>query len=197
MILFGWKAKVNVFNNDKNKLRQRFIDLLRKQNVQDRLVKSRLIQEKLFERPEFVSAQTILFYASFDGEVETFPMMKQATQLKKTIALPVINKGSKNFIPTRIKDMDQLHDGPFGIKQPVLSDDTSIDTKDLDLVIVPGLAFDKCRNRLGRGAGYYDRFLAQLPDSIPALGLAFDFQLVDLLPHVEPHDRILTDVIVN
>ena len=182
---------------DKKKLRERFLESLRNQNEQDRLIKSRLIQKKLFNRPEFQAAKMILFYASFGGEVETFQMIKQATQLNKKIALPMVTKGSKNFIPTFVKDIDFLNEGPHGIKQPAHSHEHSVDVSDLDLVIVPGLAFDKLHNRLGRGVGYYDRFLAGLPEDTPSFGLAFDFQIVDRLPHLEAHDMTLTDVIVN
>jgi 5-formyltetrahydrofolate cyclo-ligase len=188
---------LNVSIEDKNKLRERFLEALRNQNDQDRLVKSRLIEKKLFNRAEFRAAKTILFYASFDGEVETFQMIKQATQLNKKIALPMVSKGSKNFIPTLVKEIDSLNEGPYGIKQPIYSHEQAVDARDLDLVIVPGLAFDKLHNRLGRGAGYYDRFLAALPEDTPSFGLAFDFQLVDCLPHLEAHDMSLTDVIVN
>ena len=182
---------------DKKKLRERFLESLRNQNEQDRLIKSRLIQKKLFGRSEFREAKTILFYASFDGEVETFQMIKQATQLNKKIALPMISKGSKNFIPTLVKEIDSLSEGPYGIKQPIYSHEQAVDARELDLVIVPGIAFDKLHNRLGRGAGYYDRFLAALPEDTPSFGLAFDFQLVDRLPHLEAHDMSLTDVISN
>lgn len=188
---------LNVSIEDKNKLRERFLESLRNQNEQDRLIKSRLIQKKLFGRSEFREAKTILFYASFDGEVETFQMIKQATQLNKKIALPMISKGSKNFIPTLVKEIDSLSEGPYGIKQPIYSHEQAVDARELDLVIVPGIAFDKLHNRLGRGAGYYDRFLAALPEDTPSFGLAFDFQLVDRLPHLEAHDMSLTDVISN
>ena len=188
---------LNVSIEDKNKLRERFLESLRNQNEQDRLIKSRLIQKKLFGRSEFREAKMILFYASFDGEVETFQMIKQATQLNKKIALPMISKGSKNFIPTLVKEIDSLSEGPYGIKQPIYSHEQAVDARELDLVIVPGIAFDKLHNRLGRGAGYYDRFLAALPEDTPSFGLAFDFQLVDRLPHLEAHDMSLTDVISN
>lgn len=188
---------LNVSTEEKQKLREHFLEALRNQNDQDRLNKSRLIEKKLFGRSEFREAKLILFYASFGGEVETFQMIQQATQLNKKIALPLISKGSKHFIPTLVKEIDSLNEGPYGIKQPVFSHEHSVDVGELDLVIVPGVAFDKFHNRLGRGAGYYDRFLAALPEDTPSLGLAFDFQLVDRLPHLEAHDMSLTDVIVN
>lgn len=182
---------------DKKKLRELYLGLLRNQNEQDRLIKSRLIQEKLIHRPEFQAANTILFYASFDGEVDTFPMMKQANLLKKSIALPVVTQGSKNFIPSRIKDLESLNPGPFGIQQPIDAHRSAINAAELDLVIVPGLCFDRLHFRLGRGFGFYDRFLASLPKDTPCLGVAFDFQMVERLPHLEAHDIALTDVIFN
>jgi 5-formyltetrahydrofolate cyclo-ligase len=68
--------------------------------------------------------------------------------------------------------------------------------KDLDAVIVPGLAFDRLHNRLGRGAGYYDRFLCTLPKHVITVGLAFDFQLTESLP-TEAHDMRLQQIIAG
>ena len=65
------------------------------------------------------------------------------------------------------------------------------------MVVVPGVAFDKKNNRLGRGKGYYDRFLKMLPFSTPTIGLAFDFQIVENLPVKEPHDVPVSQVIYN
>lgn len=181
----------------KKKLRKKFLQLLKDQKDQDQLVKSRLIQKKLWQRQEFRNAKTILFYASFAGEVVTFEMIKEATQLNKKVALPIIMQNSKDIIPAYIQNLDQLQECSFGIKQPAYSKDCVVDLAELDLVVVPGLAFDRHHNRLGRGAGYYDRFLAKLPEGIPSIGLAYDFQMVDLLPHLESHDVALTDVIHN
>ena len=68
---------------------------------------------------------------------------------------------------------------------------------ELDLVVVPGLAFDKRNNRLGRGQGYYDRFLKTLPRGVPTIGLAFDFQIVDTIPQRKEHDVAVDCVLVN
>ena len=66
----------------------------------------------------------------------------------------------------------------------------------IDLVLVPGVAFDRKNNRLGRGAGYYDRFLKDLPTT-PSIGLAFDFQVLDVLPHQPGQDVPVKCVITN
>ena len=199
--------------NNKAILRKEFLGLLRNQKEKDRLTKSRAVQKKLFASPEFRSAQTVMFYASFDGEVNTFEMMARAVQLKKRIVLPIVMRDQKKLIPTVIEDLTALNKGPYGILQPPARVETTlsanqptgqaggrtslrVELSGLDLALVPGLAFDKKNNRLGRGAGYYDRFLHDLPSGIPAFGLAFDFQVVDCLP-LQPHDIPVKRVIIN
>lgn len=75
--------------------------------------------------------------------------------------------------------------GQYGILEPVKK--CRVSPEKIGLVVVPGIAFDKKGNRLGRGKGYYDRFLELLPESVPRIGLAFDFQILPFLP-VNPHD---------
>ncbi len=182
----------------KNIFRKKILKLLKGQKEEDRLTKSRVIREKLFAIPEFKKAKTILFYASFDGEVETFSMMKQAQKLGKSIVLPRILKDQKILILSLVKNLTtNLTKGPYGISHPKLAALKVLNPNDIDLAIVPGVAFDSFNNRLGRGAGYYDRFLSQLPKEIPTIGLAFDFQVVDRLPHQESHDIPVTCVITN
>ena len=183
--------------NNKTIIRKEFLELLRNQNQKDRLNKSRVIQKKLFETPEFCAAQTVMFYSSFDGEVETFEMMTQAAQLKKKVVLPIVMRDQKKLIPTVIEDLAKLKTGSYGIQEPEHDARALLDVEDLDLVIVPGVAFDKNNRRLGRGAGYYDRFLKDLPSDTPTFGLAFDFQVVDCLPYSQAHDIPVKRVITN
>lgn len=181
----------------KSRFRRKFLQVLRNQSPEDRQQKSRVIQEKLFASEEFQKAQTVLFYASFDGEVVTSEMIKKAMQFNKKAALPVILRDRKTLVPALVSDADRLIEGPYGIKQPQAHPESLLDPEDLDLVIVPGVAFDRLNNRLGRGAGYYDRFLQDLPSTTPTIGLAFDFQVVDRLPDLESHDIRLTRIITN
>ena len=182
----------------KSMLRKRFLDLLRSQKGVERLKKSKKIQKKLFTMKEFIEAKIILFYASFDGEVETFKMMKLAQKLGKRIALPRIMNIQRKILPVLISHLENdLVDGPYGIKQPRANLKAVERLEDLDLVIVPGVAFDRENNRLGRGAGYYDRFLSNLPPGLPTFGLAFDFQVINSLPHQEDHDFFVSRVIAN
>lgn len=182
----------------KKALRERLLQLLRSQKEEDRLKKSKVIQKKLFSTPEFKTASVVLFYASFDGEVETFSMMKQAQRLGKKIALPAIIKDRKTIVPSLVVDLKkELAEGPYGIKQPTPPWLRTLDVNQIDLAIVPGVAFDKENNRLGRGGGYYDCLLGNFPPNIPTVGLAFDFQIVDCLPHQDKRDIPVCRVIVN
>jgi len=180
----------------KTSIRKKILQYLKTQKEEDRLRKSLTIQEQLFAAPEFNSAKTILFYASFDGEVETFEMMRRAQHLGKRIALPFILKEEKRIVPLCVDNLNEdLEIGPYHIKQPRWDQTAVLREQDLDLLVVPGVAFDQACRRLGRGAGYYDRFLSQVPKTTPSVGLAFDFQMVERLPHQE-HDIMLSRVIV-
>lgn len=173
----------------KQELRERILTLLRKQEKKERLLKSALIADKLLWSAEFKKAKSILFYASFDGEVDTFEMIKKAITLKKRVGLPVVDREKKRLVPVLFSGVTKdLQDGHYGIKQPVQSPSSTVPLNEIDLVVVPGLAFDKANNRLGRGQGYYDRFLKDIPRDTPTVGLAFDFQLVDAIPCLEAHD---------
>jgi 5-formyltetrahydrofolate cyclo-ligase len=181
---------------EKGSLRKYYVELLKKQASSDRQAKSQLIADKLFELDVIQKAKTILFYASLPGEVDTFAMITKAFELKKHICLPLVVENQRKMIPTLTKTLADLENGAYGIAQPRYDSSLEVDLKDIDAVIVPGLAFDKFNNRLGRGVGYYDRFLCRLPAETPTIGLAFDFQILERLP-VEEHDVPLSVIIAN
>lgn len=181
---------------DKSSLRKYYLELLKKQASKDREAKSRLIEEKLFELEAFRKAKTILFYASLPGEVNTFAMITKAIEFKKHICLPIVVEHQRKMIPTLTNAVAHLENGPLGTLQPHHDPSLEVNSEEIDAVVVPGLAFDRSNNRLGRGAGYYDRFLSSLPRHTTTIGLAFDFQMTDSLP-VEEHDVPLSVVIAS
>lgn len=180
----------------KSSLREHYLGLLRSQESSKQLEKSLKIAEQLFVLPAFVKAKTVLFYASLPGEVDTLAMITRAIQLKKSVALPNIARDQRKMIPTLIDSTEGLAKGAYGILEPRFDQSKILDVDDIDVVIVPGLAFDRSNNRLGRGAGYYDRFLSTLPETTTTVGVAFDFQIVDTLP-TEGHDIPLDCVIAS
>ena len=170
-------------------LRKKMLSRLIKQKEEERQVKSSKIVRMLFSLPQVLAAKIILFYLSFDGEVESGSMIKKAKTLGKRIAVPIIKKKTRQLKPVCIDFREKLLEkGPYGILQPKASNKCQVSLTDLDVVIVPGIAFDLDGNRLGRGLGYYDRFLYSLPKKVFKVGLAFDFQVFDRFSTVEPHD---------
>ena len=127
----------------------------------------------------FRKAKNVMFYISFDGEVDTEKMIKHARRLGKIITVPVCSK-SRRIIPCLLNDNVKLVRGLYGTRVPAVK--RALGRRAIDLVIVPGVAFDRRGNRLGRGKGYYDRFLRKLPDNTTSIGLAFDFQILPKVP---------------
>ncbi len=121
-----------------------------------------------------------MFYIAFGGEVNTAEMIREAQKIGKVICVPICRKDKEIMQPAILEDYATLKKGPYGVYEPAT--EKLVKPEDLDLVIVPGLAFDKKGNRLGRGKGYYDRFLGSLSDKTHSIGLAFDFQILPLIP---------------
>ena len=180
----------------KDALRKEILQRLRSQSKSERLRKSEIVKSKIFALTEIATADNTMFYLPLSGEVDTWEMLKQAKSDGKRILAPVVLDGQR-MIATELTDISaSLISGPYGTLQPKNEDIRRVSPEDIDLVITPGIAFDKQGNRLGRGKGYYDRFLNTLPPDTILIGLAFRFQIVDRLP-VAPHDvpmhRVITD----
>jgi len=144
---------------------------------------------RLEELDIFKQAKCISFYHALPGEVETADFIEKWAGVK-TIFLPVVEGNDLNLHP--YKGKHSLQCGAFGIMEPEREEPCSMEQ--IDLMIVPGIAFDRQCNRLGRGKGYYDRLLTTL--SIPKIGLCYNFQLVDEIPMESfdiPMDIIVTD----
>ncbi len=156
-----------------------------------RTEKSRKIEERLFALPEFKSAFTVMFFASFRSEVETGSMIRRALNCGKRVILPKV-KG-KDLALFEIKDFDKdVSPGAWGIREPVESH--PIDLGAIDLIVAPGTAFDERGNRMGYGAGFYDRILSSYKGGTVAL--AFEVQIVPNVPvsaHDVPVKKIVTE----
>ena len=163
----------------KREFRSKILLRLKTQKEEDRNKKSRVIKNKLFRRSVFKQAKKIMFYIAFDGEVNTEEMIKEAHKLGKIVAVPVC-KPKRIIRPSILKEKAALVRGLYGIGEPRVKNFMSF--KELDLVIVPGIAFDRHGRRLGRGKGYYDRFLRKIAKRTLTIGLAFDFQILPSIP---------------
>ena len=141
---------------------------------------------------EFKNAETLLFYISYDGEVFTHDMIKESFK-EKRILVPTSNKKDFSLTISEIKSWDDLETGSYEILEPKKENIKPIDLEKVDLIIVPGVAFDTNGNRLGHGKGYYDRLLKNL--NVIKIGLAFEFQIFEKIS-VNKHDKAV-DIIIT
>ena len=184
---------------EKQVLREKMKRRLNSQKKSERRKKSTIIQKELFAQGEFLTSRCIMLYVSRGTrEVETGSIIKKALCMGKKVVLPATLARENKIRPMRLKDLKQgLRKGPYGIYELKESKaKRPISIKEIDLVIVPGLAFDAKDNRLGHGKGYYDRFLKTLPKDTPKIGLGFRFQLLKKIP-VTRRDISLTKIITN
>lgn len=162
----------------KKEIRSKILLKLKNQKEAEREKKSKIITDKLFRSLVFRQAKIVMFFISFGGEVDTKDMIKKAKKIGKIVAVPVCR--ARRILPCILDGRMLFRKGPYGVNEPAIQ--KLINLEDLDLVIVPGLAFDKKGNRLGRGKGYYDYFLDKLTDKSRSIGLAFDFQILPVVP---------------
>lgn len=172
----------------KHKIRNHIQEKLNSHSDLEKTQKSGIIKGKLFNEKAFKEAKVVMFYVSLKDEVYTLSMIDEAIKIGKRVCVPVIIKEEKHLIAGEIKDrINDLERQHFGIYQPKAGHVKEVPLEDIDLIVVPGIAFDKNNVRLGRGHGYYDRFLCALPNDTKTIGLAFDFQVVENLPR-DSHD---------
>lgn len=161
-----------------------------------RTSKSEIIMNKLRSLQIYNDSKLIFVYVSFRSEVETHSFINQALKDGKRIAVPLTISEGKLLLPCEIYSLDDLAPRTLGILEPDKDNIKEVNSKDIDLAVVPGLAFDSHGNRLGFGAGYYDRFLPSLRKDAISIGVCFDEQLVEQLP-VEDFDVPLDAVLTN
>ncbi|MFW9601583.1 MAG: 5-formyltetrahydrofolate cyclo-ligase [Prevotella sp.] len=143
---------------------------------------SLMLINKLLENDKIKEANTILMYYSMPDEVNTHQVVDTLVALGKKVLLPVVINGEELEI-REYKDKNDLKEGiAYHIMEPV--GEKYNDYKNIDVAVVPGMSFDDNGNRLGRGKGYYDRFLKQIPQAYK-IGICFNFQKVKAVPTEE------------
>lgn len=146
------------------------------------------VAEKVRALPEFNSAGLLMAYMPAKNELDPMPLIECAKAAGKRIAFPLCieNGGLRLFVPNN--GADSFVSGSYGILEPKPEDSNEVFAEDIDLIIVPAVAFTKECGRLGQGGGYYDRLLKKT--GAFTVGVGYDFQLCESLP-VEEHDMPL------
>lgn len=159
------------------------------------------ICRRLLEQLWYQKAETVLWYVHCRSEVRTLPALQQQLASDKRIAVPycTLENGDKTLGLWHLKSLDKLQAGMWNILEPPrerwLEPDRQIMPRELDAVIVPGVAFDSRGGRLGNGAGYYDRLLRQVRADAVLAGVCYESQI---LPHIAMQDHdIYMDVVIT
>ena len=174
----------------KNQIKESVLEKRNSLSKQEVFERSKKIEKNLIDIDNYKKSKVVMFFVSFNSEVNTHDMIKNSLKNKTVVIPKLINK---DIEPSVIIDFDSLIAGKFGILEPI--EIMKIAYKNIDLILVPGIVFDKEGHRIGYGFGYYDKFLRKAPKAIK-IGLAFDFQVIDKIPremHDMPVDLIVTD----
>jgi 5-formyltetrahydrofolate cyclo-ligase len=156
---------------------------------------SHSIWNQLKEETYFKKAKRIAAFTSVGSEINTRRILEGILNTpEKELYLPKTDKGQTLVQFIHVKDLNSLVPGPFDILEPPAG--TALRPDQIDLILVPGLAFDSRGHRLGYGQGYYDRYLTLLRPGCFTLGVAYAFQIIDKMPNADhdiPVNAVLTD----
>jgi 5-formyltetrahydrofolate cyclo-ligase len=184
-------------NKEKSQLRKTLLEKLLSLTKEELKRRSENVEQVLSGLPIYKEAKVVMAYYPLRGEVDITGMMKKAYVQGKRFCFPVMDLGNKDLRVFEVKNFnDDFSIGPFKVPQPDTEKTREVDIKEIDMVIVPGIAFDYQKNRLGRGEGFYDRFLKRLKPPAKKVGIAFDFQILNRLPTHHALDEKV-DIVVS
>lgn len=181
---------------------------LNKKNIREEIIDKRnnlildikqnydsLIFEEIINSEIYKKSKKIFTYISFGSEVDTIKLIKYSFSNNKEVYVPKINKQIKDMIALKIHNFNNMSVDKWGIIEPKSVDKANIGT-DFDLIIMPGIAFDKQGNRIGYGGGYYDKYISKLNNASNLLALAYDFQIIQDIES-ESHDIKVDFILTN
>ncbi|MBN1766375.1 MAG: 5-formyltetrahydrofolate cyclo-ligase [Sedimentisphaerales bacterium] len=179
----------------KKELRKQILKRMEKIPPEDLEKKSQSACDRLCNTEEFKQASVVMLFLSLPHEVDTSHVILHAFQQDKTVLVPCIDWDNRHLFPVKIHslDCDMSHDR-HGLRYPAKGEPMPID--EIDFIVAPGVGFDHQGNRLGRGGGFYDRFLAHDGFKGRVCGLTIEEQVVESMPVTDndvPIDMLVTD----
>lgn len=172
---------------EKSEIRRKIKALRLMQTEAEKIAAAEQVFARLEQTAAFLMAEKILMYHSLPDELSTHAFLRKWAD-RKRFFLPRVNGVNLDILPY---DESRLELGAFHIEEP--TGENTVDPSELELIIVPAVAYDRRGNRLGRGKGFYDRLLQTTKAT--KIGVAYDFQLLDEIP-AEPHD-VPVDVVIS
>jgi len=183
----------------KKELRQRLRQMIDGISSEELSHRSHLACNKLIASSVYGKADVIMVFLSLPREVDTTPLVLHAWRDGKRVLAPKVNWDQRRMLPIEIVSLtDNIIEGQMGLREPV--EGTPFPVEQIDLVVVPGLGFDLKGNRIGRGRGFYDRFLKHEGWKGTSCGLALEDQVVEHVPmseHDATVDMLVTDAAVR
>ena len=177
----------------KNQVRRDMLKRRRALSPENREMASRKILRRLYSDPIYLQSNTVMAYAPMKDEVKLSPLLESCLGSGKKLAIPLIT-GKGHMEAVHVPSLDVLTEGAYGILTVAEEKRQLISPELIDCVIVPGVAFSIRGDRMGLGAGYYDRFLERCPEAA-RIALAYSCQVANELP-IEPHD-VKMDMIIT
>lgn len=182
---------------DKKALREEIMRKRSQLTNEEIIEKSTEVKNKLLQLEEFKNANFIFSFISFKDEIHTHDIIKETLNMGKRVGVPITLDKPRQLLVSEIKDFEkELEIGYYNILAPKKEYERLVSPDLVDLVLVPGLAFDKSGYRTGYGGGYYDRFFANANKNMIKIGLCFDLQIISQVPrdiYDIPVDYIITE----
>ena len=171
---------------DKNSLRKEVRTRKKQFSTEELIKESRPLIQRVLNHPRLQSAKTVFLYNSLPDEVSTHDLIKQLHNEGMTILLPVVISDTEMELRL-YRNPNSFETSSYGILEPI--GEAFTDFSSIEFALIPGMAFDKERNRLGRGKGYYDRFLPLLTNAYK-VGICFPFQFLPNIPTEETDIKV-------
>ena len=182
---------------DKKVIRKKMLEERAKISSNDILEKSSAIKDTLFSLSQYKESNFIFSFISFKDEVNTHEIIKDSIAIGKKVGVPISVPKTKELLVSEIIDFDkELELSYYDILAPKDEYIRIVSPKVVDLVLVPGVAFDKRGYRVGYGGGYYDRFFNKLEKGVIKIGLCYEMQILPEVPtdiYDIPIDYIITE----
>ncbi|PFJ12631.1 5-formyltetrahydrofolate cyclo-ligase [Bacillus cereus] len=179
---------------EKVRLRKQIIEHMNSLSEEQYTNLSEQIAVLLYVQKEWIEAKTIGITLSMEREVNTYPIIEKAWEEGKKVVVPKCNKGTRTMSFRRISNFDQLETVYMNLREPIPTLTEEVSVAEIDLLIVPGVAYTRRGERIGYGGGYYDRYLVHYKGK--TLSLVYDFQMVKHIP-VEPFDKNVEKIITE
>lgn len=180
---------------EKKELRKRMLKLRDEQRPADRALWDDIIFSKLTGSSDYREAKVVFIFVSFRSEVDTHRIIRKALEDGKVVGVPKVLSKAEGMKAFRIESMEDLAEGYFGVLEPK-EGCPEIPAADIDLIVMPGAAFDREGGRIGYGGGFYDKYISEAGRGIRKVALAYRMQILDKVP-MEENDMRVDAIITN